>query len=346
MSFLCEPCNKNYKSYQSLWNHNNKFHKNNKLEQPNKKIQNNICNNCNKKFTTKKNLIYHTTNVCHSSNEDTSAKIIESNNKKTSMLEKQIEKLHQKIQVLEAATYISKATINGNVNNGTINNNIIYINKIGNENISELTDKEIRDIFDKKIESLIKFIQVLNFNERLPSNHNFCSTSLEGQYLKIYNTDKSNEENERKKYFFEDLLSRSVNKMEELYKKYKNKFNKNKQSQIEDDIQTLKDIKNKDMNDSLLKEMLKKLNLLSYNYKEIVLNTWNNYNTINKNTKLKTFEEDLESNDDKKVVDEIESLFIKEGDKIIQVDEKSDVDSESEKILLIPSKKNNKSIIL
>jgi hypothetical protein len=28
MNFLCNFCNKNYKSYQSLWNHNRKFHTN------------------------------------------------------------------------------------------------------------------------------------------------------------------------------------------------------------------------------------------------------------------------------------------------------------------------------
>ena len=26
--FICNICEKNYKSYQSLWNHNNRFHKN------------------------------------------------------------------------------------------------------------------------------------------------------------------------------------------------------------------------------------------------------------------------------------------------------------------------------
>ena len=59
--------------------------------------------------------------------------------------------------------------------------------------------------------------------------------------------------------------------MEQLYAKYKFNFNETKQMQIEDDINTLKIIKSKDMNDKLLKEMLKKLNLLSYNYKKIVL---------------------------------------------------------------------------
>ena len=61
------------------------------------------------------------------------------------------------------------------------------------------------------------------------------------------------------------------------------------------------------MNDKLLQEMLKKLNLLSYNYKKIVLDTWKNGNVIKK---AKTFEEDLDSEDED--IKEINELFIKQ----------------------------------
>jgi hypothetical protein len=44
MSYICNICNKNYKSYNSLWNHNKKFHKNNIN---NDNIKNNIKNNIN-----------------------------------------------------------------------------------------------------------------------------------------------------------------------------------------------------------------------------------------------------------------------------------------------------------
>jgi hypothetical protein len=63
------------------------------------------------------------------------------------------------------------------------------------------------------------------------------------------------------------------------------------------------------MNDTLLREMLKKLNLLSYNYKEIILNTWNNPDVT---VKEKTFEEDLDEED--MDIKEIESLFIISND--------------------------------
>ena len=201
---------------------------------------------------------------------------------------------------------------------------------MGNENILDLNEKEIKVIFDNKLEGIFKFVELLNFNSRLPSNHNFCSTSLEGSYVSYYNTDNSSQQKERKKYFFENLLYKSIFRMEQLYQKYKKTtpslFNKEKQKQIEEDISTLKEIRDRDMNDILLKEMLKKLNcgfaVLSYNYRQTILNTWNNCDIIG--CKGNTFEEDLEEN---------ESDNIKEIDDIFYNDNMSS-DSEFDKPVL------------
>jgi hypothetical protein len=38
-TFICKTCNKNYKSKQSLWNHNNKFHNHQKPPNPTKTPQ-------------------------------------------------------------------------------------------------------------------------------------------------------------------------------------------------------------------------------------------------------------------------------------------------------------------
>lgn len=294
MSYSCSLCKKNYKSYQSIWNHNNRYHKNEncRIELKDNKTRNFKCDLCDRKFTTNYNAQYHMLNNCKNKND------------KTIKLEKEI------ILLKEQVNKLSSNNTTNNTNNGTINNNNniqIIINKNGTENINELNEIEIKEIFANNFESVIKFIQHMNFNSRLPSNHNFCTTSLEGQYLSVYNTENSEQIKERKKYFFEDLLSRSVSRMEMLYKKNKSKFKKDKQLKIEEDIITLKDIRDRDMNDVLLREMLKKLNLLSYNYKETVMKTWNNTNTIGH--KEKTFEDDL--NDDDSDIKDIEDIFIK-----------------------------------
>jgi hypothetical protein len=311
MSYFCDICKKEYKSYKSFWNHNSNVHPNENIiiDRKDNKKRDFSCEKCNKKFTTKQSMIYHNDNTC---------KIKENI---AEIMKDKIEKLERKIEQLQnnnphnttnntTTNNNNNTTNNNNTNNGTVNN-IIYINKFGTENIADLNENEVKEIFSKNLESIIKFVQHLNFNARLPSNHNFCTTSLDGQYLSIYNTDKPNigQLKERKKYFFEDLLHRSVNRMEQLYNKNKKNFPNKKQKQIEEDIETLKTIRDKDMNDILLREMLKKLNLLSYNYKEIILNTWNNPDVT---VKEKTFEEDLDEED--MDIKEIESLFIISND--------------------------------
>lgn len=333
MSFSCTICNTNYKSYQSLWNHNNKFHENNVIS--NKKIVGEFkCPNCNKNFTRKNNMNNHMKTLCAKKQD------------KTTELEKKLIKLEEEMQTLKNKPINNTTTNNTtNTNNGTINNINITINKVGSENMSELSYKDAINIFDKKIESLVKFVQLLNFNEKIPSNHNFCTTSLDGQYLSVYNTDQSEQHKQRKKYFFEDLLCRSVNRMEQLYNRYKNKFTKEKQQQIEEDILTLKTIRDKDMNTTILREMLKKLNLLSYNYKETVLKTWDRNDIIG--MKEKTFEEDLMESDED--IKDIENIFIKVENSFEEYDGSedlvsSDTDSPSERPQLVIKKKSKNEI--
>lgn len=312
MPYNCEICKKEYKSYQTYWTHNKNIHSENNIYISNKE-RNFNCNNCNKKFTRKDSLKHHITNTCKNKTKET-----------------EITQLKNEIKVLQDKVDKLSGNIINNTNNGTINNNVtIIINKIGNENINDLNEQEVKDIFSKKIESLVKFIQHMNFNSRLPSNHSFCTTSLNGQYLTVYNTENSEQQKDCKKYFFENLISKSVDRMEQLYNKYKLKFKKDKQEKIEDDIKTLKNIRDSNMTDTLLREMLKKLNLLSYNYKEIVLKTWNSPDVSG--VKEKTFEEDLD--DDDSDIKDIEDIFIKDD-----YDSDCSNDSDMPKLLIKPKK--------
>ena len=97
------------------------------------------------------------------------------------------------------------------------------------------------------------------------------------------------------------------------------------------------------MSDSLLKELLKKFNLLSYNYRETILNTWKKYNAVG--AKPKTFEEDLED-DDKEYTDqelkEFENLFI-EADSDLDFSPES---SDTESVISTSSSKPKKLIII
>jgi hypothetical protein len=268
--FGCKLCNLTYKTHNGLWKHNKKYHtiiiesiKNNFPHNPSNLPQSNIvlpqnpsitveikCEHCSKILSRIDNLHRHE-KICKKKKEK------DETVKKFKILETKIETLENKINKSKPET--NKKVIN-NFNNGTIINGN-SINRIGGENIMELNHKEITDIFAKEIESVITFIDLLNFNERLPKNHNFCTTSLDSKYLSTYNDATKKIDKDRKKYFFDKLLNSSVERIEILYTKNKNKFNNIKQKQIEENIINLKSLRNYDFNNKIIKEIMNVIKL-------------------------------------------------------------------------------------
>jgi hypothetical protein len=212
------------------------------------------CINCNKEYKNKTSKYRHQ-KKCNEKNQE-------------------LQLIKSKLEQLEKKVNKSKKIIN-NTNNGTIINNNITINKIGTENLDALNDNEISMIFNKELEGVITFIELLNFNERLPDNHSYCTTSLESRFLSKYNEETQTIEKDRKKYFFDKLLNTTIDRIQILYNSNKTKFNKMKQKQIEENIKNLKTFKNYDFNNKILKEMINKMNLVSYNKRKIVQKTWN-----------------------------------------------------------------------
>ncbi len=193
-----------------------------------------------------------------------------------------------------------KSTTNIKVHGNMINGNnhdsgpkqIIY--KTGTEIMDQISYNEVSTIFDNEISSVVKLIELVNFNENkpgsfrttrlltklkdAPENHSFCSTALESPYLSFYNTDTNSVNKERKRYFFEDVICKSIQNHEILYSKFKNKFNSVKRKQIEDNITNLKMIKANSFNSKIIGEMIRNLNLLSYNKRDLIQETWTGSN--------------------------------------------------------------------
>jgi DNA-directed RNA polymerase subunit RPC12/RpoP len=157
MTYKCNICNTEYKSYKSAWRHKNTFHKNDNciLNNDDAKERKYKCATCNKKFTTNHGLKYHNEKVCKVKPTDTQE------------LKNEIIELKKQVNTLQTKT--NKITTNNshNTNNGTINNvkNIIYINKTGTENVLELNEKELNEIFSKELTGIITLVKLINFNE-------------------------------------------------------------------------------------------------------------------------------------------------------------------------------------
>jgi len=174
------------------------------------------------------------------------------------------------------------------------------------------------EIFNKELESITTMIELLNFNERLPENHSFCTTNLESNYMSVYNAEKQTVEKDRKKYMFDKILDNSVDKIQTLYEHNKNKFDNKRRKQIEANLNNIREIKMAFFNDRIKKEVFKKLNLISYNNKELVKRTWDGKHRLRPEL---TFEEDLElpptdsendSIDDSSDDESLDSIIVKQ----------------------------------
>jgi hypothetical protein len=290
MEYICEKCNKNYSSYQSLWIHNKKYHS----PQNNPKVTNHSpdshqkvtnespdshqnklsCRYCLKVFKYKQGKYRH-----EKSCQDKKQNEIEKYTQDLEILKNKIQKLENKNN--------GKLTTNIKVNGPFINGNntdigpkqIIY--KTGMEDMNLITYDEVSTIFDNEISSVIKLIDLVNFSEGKPQNHSFCSTALESPYLSFYNTNTNSVNKERKRYFFEEVVCKSIQNHEILYSKFKNKFNSVKRKKIEDNISNLKKIKDNSFNSKIMDEIIRNLNLLSYNKRDLIQDTWNGKNYEN-----------------------------------------------------------------
>ena len=357
MEHYCDKCNKNYASYQSLWIHTKKYHNNsdnhfdnhdnhfdnhdnhfdnhtNNHKNPLTKNYN--CRKCNKIFSCFQNRWRHE-KKCKETNSNEN-------------LKKEIIELKNKVYKLENKKTNNKSTMNIKINGNVINGNnhdsgskqIIY--KTGTEDIDKITYDEVSTIFNNEISSVIKLIELVNFSENKPENHSFCSTALESPYLSFYNTDTKSVNKERKRYFFEDVICKSIQNHEILYSKFKHKFNLTKRKQIEDNIANLKKIKENSFSSKIISEMINNLNLLSYNNRDLVQNTWNG----------KKYDNESDEEFMAMILDNPETQRIIAENKKTQYDisngesknkkthyDVSDSESEGERPLLFPIKKLN-----
>jgi hypothetical protein len=177
MEHYCDKCNKNYASYQSLWIHTKKYHNNsdnhfdnhdnhfdnhtNNHKNPLTKNYN--CRKCNKIFSCFQNRWRH----------EKKCEEINSNEN----LKKEIIELKNKVYKLENKKTNNKSTMNIKINGNVINGNNHdsgpkqFIYKTGTEDIDKITYDEVSTIFDNEISSVIKLIELVNFSENKPENH-------------------------------------------------------------------------------------------------------------------------------------------------------------------------------
>lgn len=245
--YNCRHCDKCFSSTKSRWNHESTSHKNDKNIISSDNITN--CIYCKKSFANKYSLERHQKNNCK--------------DKKNTI---------KKIETDNTVTINSNNNINSH--NKTQNNFNIMINPLNNPNTDSFTLMDICYIFDEQFNTILTIIEKIYFNDKLKENHSFYVSNLNGEYAKIIDSD-NNENSKIKKYLFDEVFTLMIDKIKLLYAKYKKKlFEAPKQKEIQDKIKALESMQNERL--PTYKSYLKLINVLAYNKKDIVINTWDN----------------------------------------------------------------------
>jgi hypothetical protein len=249
--FICLTCEKEYSSYMGLWKH--KKTKHNEIEK--KEINNKVCKYCDKEFSDRSNRWRHENNSCKLKSETTDKSTnINSNNTNSNNTN---------------SNNTNSNIVQNNIQNQTIN---ININKLGCEDINVLTQDDIEEIINNGLNCAIKLIELINFNKEHPQNHSFCTTSLNNKYASVLNVETNEIEKQRKIDVFDKVLVYSLNHIDMLKDKITNKKKKKifteKIDELENKLYGNKDYK---------KIFIEQLNALSYNKKNLINNTWDNY---------------------------------------------------------------------
>jgi hypothetical protein len=215
-TYFCELCNKKYKSYQSLWNHNKKFH--NDIEKI-KKEKEYECIKCNKSFENRYKKYYHEQKCQVVATVDPSTNIITNTTNSNN---------------------VTNNTTNNNTNtitNSTVNsNNTIIINNYKNDNLEYVSEKFKTNLFNYLLNNsehkipLPHLLENIKFNPNHKENHNVKIKSDRAKVGFYYDKQKWKAVN--KDDLLEDLCDYSLKIMtkyfeemeEQLSDKLKSKF--------------------------------------------------------------------------------------------------------------------------
>jgi len=315
MEYRCKVCDKVYASYQSLWNHNRKIHTlsttakppnvltnppNSSLKNGSCKIDKLTCDICKIIFSRSDNLKRHRLK-CSKKYED-------------NLYKQQIEKLTDDLEKLKHK--IKKKSTNKIINynniNNTVNNNLTNINNIGTEKITDLTRDEKKYIMSHGMNSIISLAEHLNFNERLPQNHNFYVSALNDKHLNAIDNNTHTIVKQRKKEIFDQILVAHIDKLEKI----------NTNINYKDFSNVLTKLKNFIFLKQGKKEYFSQLNMLAYNKKNLIIKTWDelvNDDSVSPNDIAETFQ---------KRITEITNTVESDSDSNNDSDSDSDSDSD------------------
>ena len=249
MEFICKNCDKIYKSRVGLWKH----YKTCVQKEEEKKY---ICSFCNKLFSCRQSRWVHQ-KTCQIKN--------------TKLIAESVTELKNQIKILESKPNIQNNIINDNKIINNITQNIVITNAPGYEAIDHLTIDQKQFIMNKGLSSLMYLIETTNFDKSKPENQSYCVTALNDKHASMVDTKTNSIIKTDKMELYDKVLAGNLNKLEKL--SGDTAFGVKEKTQY---IETVERLKNTlFLSKKGIKKYYSEINLLSYNNKDLVQETWN-----------------------------------------------------------------------
>lgn len=262
--FHCDQCEMFYKSNSGLWKHKQKNHNNVQVQNNNLNNNHNYkCKYCSKPFSLRQNKWTHEQS-CKNKNDYQN-------------LADQVKTLTEKVN--EIKTVPPTNIFNNYTTNNTLNDNkkqFIINSAPGFESIAHLTIHEQKAIMDKGLDSLMYLIKITNFNKDMPENHSYCVTALNDKHASMIDVETNSVIKTDKYGLFDKVLVNTIKNLEIIGNNQK--FSSNQKMEYREKIETLKKLMFQ--NRKGLKRYYTEINLMSYNNKDVVLETWASLKTL------------------------------------------------------------------
>ena len=255
MSFECEVCNVKYKTRSGLWKHTTAYHNPNTKEESDKHF---FCSKCNKGFK------HYQSRWKHEKSCET---------QEMTVLKEEFKQLKEEVKELKN----KPSVINNYTTNNTLHDKKIIINNPpGSESIAHLSVEQQRGIMTKGLSSLMYLIQTTNFNADTPEYHSYCVTALNDKHASMIDVKTNSIIKTEKNELFDKILIGNIKKLEAMCSN--KEFGHNEREVYRLKLESLKDLLFK--NKRGLKKYYNELNLLSYNNKDLIIETWASLRTL------------------------------------------------------------------
>ncbi len=259
--YYCAQCNKTYKSNSGLWKHNI-YHHNESISRIN--VDEKTCKYCKIKFNSVTTRWRHE-KTCNKMTPYEKSKIKKDEvNDDLAIIKNEVKDLHTKIDKISTKPNIV-------TNNNYTQNNIVIACAPGFEPIAHLTNEQKKFIMNKGLSSLMYLIETTNFDKSTPENHSYCVTALNDKHASMIDTKTNLVVKTDKMELFDKVLAGNLNKLEKL--SGDTAFSQEDRLTHANTINRMKDILFN--NKRGMKKYYSDINLLSYNNKDLIQDTWN-----------------------------------------------------------------------